>query len=80
MLHILPGENKPEAKEDENTQKNFKHLSKFQLEREKNLKKNADKDYNCNPLFMGANATAETLAERLELEKRDLLLGKGDNT
>lgn len=78
MLHILPGENKPENSED-NSERNFKKLSKFQEDREKQLKANAGQEHNWNPLFMGANATAETLAERLELQKHELLTGEGDN-
>lgn len=79
MLHILPGESKPEIKEASSSKKKFNSLSKFQSDRENFLKENVSQELNCNTLFMGANATAETLAERLELEKRELLIGKGDN-
>ncbi|VDN05656.1 unnamed protein product [Thelazia callipaeda] len=75
MLHILPGEEKRETEEVGITGK-----SAFQKAKLSNLKKSAGKAHSWNTLFLGANAVAETLAEKLEVEKRDLLLGEGETS
>ncbi|KAM3716826.1 putative RNA-binding protein [Dirofilaria immitis] len=73
MLHILPGEEKREAGETSITGK-----STFQKAKITKLKKDAGKSHSWNTLFLGANAVAETLAEKLGVEKNDLLLGQGE--
>ncbi|CAG9540195.1 unnamed protein product, partial [Cercopithifilaria johnstoni] len=73
MLHILPGEEKHEVEETDITGK-----SAFQKARLAKLKKDAGKSHSWNTLFLGANAVAETLAEKLDVEKSDLLLGQGE--
>uniref|UniRef100_A0A0K0E0N2 RNA-binding protein 19 n=1 Tax=Strongyloides stercoralis TaxID=6248 RepID=A0A0K0E0N2_STRER len=78
MLHILPGEEKTEKLELK-AESQF-GLSKFQKEKQAKLKLAAGKTYSWNILFLGANAVAETLAKRLEVEKADILTGEGDNT
>ncbi|CEF61284.1 RNA recognition motif domain and RNA recognition motif domain, eukaryote and Nucleotide-binding, alpha-beta plait domain-containing protein [Strongyloides ratti] len=78
MLHILPGEEKTEKSELQ--AENQFGLSKFQKEKQAKLKTAAGKTYSWNILFLGANAVAETLAKRLEVEKSEILTGEGDNT
>ncbi|VDK79849.1 unnamed protein product [Litomosoides sigmodontis] len=73
MLHILPGEEKREVEETGITGK-----SAFQKAKFANLKKDAGKSHSWNTLFLGANAVAETLAEKLDVEKSELLLGQGE--
>uniref|UniRef100_A0A0R3RN75 RNA-binding protein 19 n=1 Tax=Elaeophora elaphi TaxID=1147741 RepID=A0A0R3RN75_9BILA len=73
MLHILPGEEKREVEETGITGK-----SAFQKAKIAKLKKDAGKSHSWNTLFLGANAVAETLAEKLDVEKSDLLLGQGE--
>ncbi|VDN95672.1 unnamed protein product [Brugia pahangi] len=73
MLHILPGEEKREMEQIDITGK-----SAFQKTKVAKLKKEAGKSHSWNTLFLGANAVAETLAEKLDVEKSDLLLGQGE--
>ncbi|VIO98796.1 RNA recognition motif [Brugia malayi] len=73
MLHILPGEEKREIEQIDITGK-----SAFQKTKVAKLKKEAGKSHSWNTLFLGANAVAETLAEKLDVEKSDLLLGQGE--
>lgn len=76
MLHILAGENKPETKQLP-TQAHA--LSEYQRNKTANLKENAGYAHQWNPLYMGGNAAAETLAEKLQIEKYDLVAEKGQN-
>uniref|UniRef100_A0A1I7YW15 RNA-binding protein 19 n=1 Tax=Steinernema glaseri TaxID=37863 RepID=A0A1I7YW15_9BILA len=73
MLHLLPGEEKRE----DNTldPANQKGLSAFQKEKQAKLKANAGKAHSWNALFLGANAVADTLANKLDVSKADLLTG-----
>ncbi|VDK89274.1 unnamed protein product, partial [Onchocerca ochengi] len=73
MLHILPGEEKREVEDIGIVGK-----SVFQKTKIAKLKKDAGKSHSWNTLFLGANAVAETLAEKLDVEKSDLLLGQGE--
>ncbi|EJW86926.1 RNA recognition domain-containing protein [Wuchereria bancrofti] len=73
MLHILPGEEKREMEQIGITGK-----SAFQKTKIAKLKKEAGKSHSWNTLFLGANAVAETLAEKLDVGKSDLLLGQGE--
>ncbi|CAD5219002.1 unnamed protein product [Bursaphelenchus okinawaensis] len=76
MLHILPGEEKLEESGDQGGEK---VLSKFQ--KEKNQKKEAaGKAFSWNTLFLGANAVADTLAEKLAIQKSDFLEGDDKNS
>ncbi|VDO39245.1 unnamed protein product [Onchocerca flexuosa] len=73
VLHILPGEEKREMEDIGIVGK-----SAFQKTKIAKLKKDAGKSHSWNTLFLGANAVAETLAEKLDVEKSDLLLGQGE--
>uniref|UniRef100_A0A915PXN7 RRM domain-containing protein n=1 Tax=Setaria digitata TaxID=48799 RepID=A0A915PXN7_9BILA len=75
MLHILPGDEKRVTEE-----KDIVGNSAFQKAKIAKLKKNAGKAHSWNTLFLGANAVAETLAEKLDVEKSDLLLGEGETS
>lgn len=74
MLHILPGDEKPESSEDKDNQEGF---SKFQKDKFSEKKSKAGKSYSWNTLFLGANAVADTLAEKLNMDKAAFL--EGDN-
>lgn len=77
MLHILAGENKLEPKLEPQTQ----CFSKFQQEKQQNLKENATKSSHVwNPLYMGGSAAAETLADQLQIPKWDLVAEKSQNS
>lgn len=77
MLHILPGLEKPEPKELSGEDQSG--LSKFQKEKLAKLKANAGKAHSWNALFLGANAVADTLVEKLQVQKADLLAGDAEN-
>ncbi|KAI1723145.1 RNA recognition motif domain-containing protein [Ditylenchus destructor] len=79
VLHLLPGEEKPKNESGLQTQE--KRLSQFQKDKAKELKKEAHgKSHTWNPLFMGANAAAEALAKKMDVEKRDLVMEDGANS
>lgn len=75
MLHILPGEEKPD--EASGQEQNQEGLSAFQRTRNAKRKEGAGKAFSWNTLFLGANAVADTLAEKLNMGKADFL--EGDN-
>ncbi|CAD5226690.1 unnamed protein product [Bursaphelenchus xylophilus] len=77
MLHILPGEEKPDVSED---QTNEKVLSKFQKEKNAKQKENSGRAFSWNTLFLGANAVADTLAEKLNIQKSQFLEGDDKNS
>lgn len=70
MMHILPGSEKREKKDDkaETSEK-----TSYKKEKMAKLKANAGKSHSWNALFLGPNAIADTLAEKLGVEKGDLL-------
>lgn len=87
-MHILPGNEKrdkpsedapddvPEDDPDNplKTAKNEKKKKSFKEEKAENQKANASKTaHSWNALFLGANAIADTLAQRLNVKKSDLL-------
>ncbi|KJH46105.1 hypothetical protein DICVIV_07837 [Dictyocaulus viviparus] len=71
MMHILPGSEKREETVEENLT-NFAKTSYKKMKFAK-LKANAGKVHSWNSLFLGSNAVADTLAERLGIEKGELL-------
>ncbi|CAI4224358.1 unnamed protein product [Auanema sp. JU1783] len=73
MLHILPGTEKREAPKDKEVEQAG---SNFKKEKAAKLKANAGKAHSWNALFLGPNAIADTLAEKLGVDKSDLLLGE----
>ncbi|CAD6194698.1 unnamed protein product [Caenorhabditis auriculariae] len=80
MMHILPGEEKREKEEEEEDVKekggDLATTSSFKRQKEEKQKANAQKSHSWNALFLGANAVADTLAERLSVSKSDLLTGE----
>lgn len=73
MLHILPGKEKPAetASVDDQSGKSI-----FQKKREADRKDQANKStHSWNTLFMGANAIADTLADKLQMQKSEFLTG-----
>ncbi|GMS97461.1 hypothetical protein PENTCL1PPCAC_19636, partial [Pristionchus entomophagus] len=84
MLHILPGEEKREEKEEEGDEteegkkKRLEEKSSFKKEKAEKQKKNAAKNqHSWNALFLGANAVADSLAEKLGVSKADILGSEG---
>ncbi|KAK6037073.1 hypothetical protein COOONC_25422 [Cooperia oncophora] len=75
MMHILPGSEKREKKEPEKTESSGK--TPYKKEKLSKLKANAAKSHSWNALFLGPNAIADTLAEKLGVEKGDLLNSEG---
>lgn len=77
MLHILPGKEKP----DESVSvENQSEMSIFQKKREVDRKSHAEKvTRSWNTLFMGTNIVAETLAEKLQIQKAEFLEGDDVN-
>ncbi|KAK6748587.1 hypothetical protein RB195_001295 [Necator americanus] len=71
MLHIIPGSEKREKNDKEKIGANEK--TSYRKEKVKKLKANAGKSHSWNALFLGPNAIADTLAEKLGVEKGDLL-------
>uniref|UniRef100_F1L1M3 RNA-binding protein 19 n=1 Tax=Ascaris suum TaxID=6253 RepID=F1L1M3_ASCSU len=76
MLHVLAGDEKREPKAE--IIDGVK--SAFQKEKAAKLKANAGKAHSWNALFLGANAVADTLAAKLNVEKSDLLSGEGETS
>ncbi|WKY05251.1 hypothetical protein Q1695_005903 [Nippostrongylus brasiliensis] len=75
MMHILPGSEKREKKEEEKPGASEK--TSYKKEKAAKLKANAVKSHSWNALFLGPNAIADTLAEKLGVEKGDLLNSEG---
>ncbi|CAI2350179.1 unnamed protein product [Caenorhabditis sp. 36 PRJEB53466] len=86
MMHILPGDekrDKPEEEADAETEaddpdnpmkKQEKKKKSYKEEKASNQKASAEKSaHSWNALFLGANAIADTLAQRLNVKKSDLL-------
>ncbi|ORX74678.1 RNA-binding domain-containing protein [Linderina pennispora] len=71
LLHVLPGKEKPQAREREDQQGGFK--SNVKKERDAKLKAQAGSDFNWNSLYMSADAVADSIADRLKIAKADLL-------
>ncbi|VDO39981.1 unnamed protein product [Haemonchus placei] len=88
MMHIIPGSEKREKKDPEKSESSEK--TSYKKEKLKKLKANAAKvrfsigmlplfikSHSWNALFLGPNAIADTLAEKLGVEKGDLLNSEG---
>ncbi|KAJ1671000.1 Multiple RNA-binding domain-containing protein 1 [Coemansia sp. RSA 25] len=71
LLHVLPGKEKPQAREAGDTQAGFK--SDVKKERDAKKKALAGSDFNWNSLYMSADAVADSISERLSISKADLL-------
>ncbi|KHJ87889.1 hypothetical protein OESDEN_12326, partial [Oesophagostomum dentatum] len=71
MLHIIPGSERREKNDKEKAATNEK--TSYKKEKMAKLKANAAKSHSWNALFLGPNAIADTLAEKLGVEKSDLL-------
>ena len=67
LLHILP------AKEKKIEDEEAKEKSSYKKKKQKNTKKEASSDHNWNTLFLGANAVADAMAKRYQMEKSNVL-------
>ncbi|KAI9259083.1 hypothetical protein BY458DRAFT_541272 [Sporodiniella umbellata] len=79
LLHILPGQEKPPAKEEELMGMNGAKLSSVKKEKEKKRKNLAGNDFNWNSLYMSADAIAESIADRLGVSKSEVLNADANN-
>ncbi|CAO3674246.1 unnamed protein product [Rhizopus stolonifer] len=79
LLHVLPGEEKPPAKEEELMGMNGAKLSSVKKEKEKKRKNLAGNDFNWNSLYMSADAIAESIADRLGVSKSEVLNADANN-
>ncbi|KAK9764444.1 Multiple RNA-binding domain-containing protein 1 [Basidiobolus ranarum] len=73
LLHILPAKEKPQPpKEDE---------SSMSIKKQKEAKRKAQSgnDFNWNSLFMSSDAIADSIADRLNVAKSDILNPDADN-
>ncbi|KAJ2727037.1 Multiple RNA-binding domain-containing protein 1 [Coemansia sp. Benny D115] len=71
LLHIIPGKEKPQAREDTDAQSGFK--TSVKKERDDKRKALAGSDFNWNTLYMSADAVADSISDRLNISKSDLL-------
>ncbi|KAJ1731149.1 Multiple RNA-binding domain-containing protein 1 [Coemansia sp. Benny D160-2] len=71
ILHVLPGKEKPQAREAEDGIGGFK--SSVKKERDAKKKALAGSDFNWNSLYLSADAVADSISERLNIDKADLL-------
>ncbi|KAI9505196.1 Multiple RNA-binding domain-containing protein 1 [Coemansia spiralis] len=71
ILHVLPGKDKPQARENEDTIGGFK--SSVKKERDAKKKALSGSDFNWNSLYMSADAVADSISDRLNISKSDLL-------
>lgn len=67
LLHILPGESKPDHLNHLN------NLSSFRSKREEKLKQQSMKCTSWNTLFLNSNAIAEIMAEKFNVSKSNLI-------
>ncbi|KAJ2546757.1 Multiple RNA-binding domain-containing protein 1 [Coemansia sp. RSA 1933] len=71
ILHVLPGKEKPQARNSEDGIGGFK--SNVKKERDAKKKALAGNEFNWNSLYMSADAVADSISERLKIDKADLL-------
>ncbi|KAJ2498315.1 Multiple RNA-binding domain-containing protein 1 [Coemansia sp. RSA 1972] len=76
LLHVLPGKEKPELRERDDSLGGFK--SSVKKERDAKRKAMAGSDFNWNSLFLSADAVADSISERLNISKADLLSADSD--
>lgn len=67
LIHILPGESKPEQ------YSHFNNLSVFKQKKEADLKDARKNASTWNTLFLGANAVADAMSGKLNVKKSDLI-------
>ena len=67
LIHILPGESKPEQ------YSHFNNLSIFKQKKEADLKDARKNASTWNTLFLGANAVADAMSGKLNVKKSDLI-------
>ncbi|GAA5809532.1 hypothetical protein MFLAVUS_002942 [Mucor flavus] len=79
LLHIIPAEEKPPAKEEDILGVNGTKLSAVKKDKEKKRRNLAGNDFNWNSLYMSADAIAESIADRLGVSKSEVLNPDADN-
>ncbi|GBB91356.1 hypothetical protein RclHR1_01860010 [Rhizophagus clarus] len=73
LLHILPSREKPQSHDSDPSKWNLKK------QREMKLKAQATSDFNWNTLYMNSDSIAESIANRLNIKKSDILDPESDN-
>ncbi|KAJ1911504.1 Multiple RNA-binding domain-containing protein 1 [Mycoemilia scoparia] len=77
LLHIIPGDEKPPSKLDSESSISSDPRLGFMssIKKQKELKKRASagNDFNWNSLYMNADAVADSISNRLNISKADLL-------
>ncbi|KAJ2615746.1 Multiple RNA-binding domain-containing protein 1 [Coemansia sp. RSA 1365] len=71
LLHVLPGKEKPQPREQDDALGGFK--SSVKKERDAKKKALAGSSFNWNSLYMSADAVADSISARLDISKADLL-------
>ncbi|KAJ2765545.1 Multiple RNA-binding domain-containing protein 1, partial [Coemansia nantahalensis] len=71
LLHVLPGKEKPQPREQADAHDGFK--SGVKKERDAQKKALAGDSFNWNSLYMSADAVADSISERLRISKAELL-------
>lgn len=79
LLHIIPAQEKPPAKEEDILGVNGTKLSAVKKEKEKKRRNLAGNDFNWNSLYMSSDAIAESIADRLGVSKSEVLNAEADN-
>ncbi|KAI8645694.1 hypothetical protein BD408DRAFT_411386 [Parasitella parasitica] len=79
LLHIIPAQEKPPAKEEDILGVNGTKLSAVKKDKEKKRRNLAGNDFNWNSLYMSADAIAESIADRLGVDKSEVLNADADN-
>ena len=70
LLHIIPA--KPPKDDTEETDNN-----NFKAKKAEKLKKQAGSSHNWNTLFLGAQAVAEVMSDKYNVDKQEVLLASG---
>ncbi|RIA86197.1 hypothetical protein C1645_344933 [Glomus cerebriforme] len=73
LLHIIPSREKPLSHDIDPSKWNLKK------QREMKLKAQATSDFNWNTLYMNSDSIAESIANRLNIKKSDILDPESDN-
>ncbi|PKY41079.1 hypothetical protein RhiirA4_498108 [Rhizophagus irregularis] len=73
LLHIIPSREKPQSRDSDPSKWNLKK------QREMKLKAQATSDFNWNTLYMNSDSIAESIANRFNIKKSDILDPESDN-
>ena len=69
LIHILPAKTREGPSEEDLSNEG----SSYKKQKEKKMKKQASSSHNWNALFLGTDAVVDSMANRYEVDKRDIL-------